>query len=413
MALNQDGWDKIFAALPIIERVNRNGFFDLTASQINNISKRQARLMAKIDFREQLPKVMKDEGLAILAINNGTYRIGRFDPFIEINRISSVVPERITFPDNIITLNPQKLAHESAVLDISLVSGILHRAFGEAVNLTIRGRIRNSPFDFSLGGIQFPVSGVQIEVDGGYEGNTTINLVEAKVGSRSNISMRQLIYPQLAWENTVGSRKAVRTFVCFYQEPIIRFIPVVYHNGTCTADHQNEMAYLIEPEASIDLASIRPDPQAHVDFLSAPFPQANSFETVLAMFSIVAAREEISKDELLEDFDVDPSDPRHIDYYANAMKWMGLVDIKNGIVHINEKGRSIAALSHAKKLKHLANIVFREPIFNYVLNKPTALVPPELFVRWRCYSKKTMDRRVQTVRAWIKYFETFSRQTTL
>ena len=86
MALNHDGWDEIFSALPIIERVNAHGFYDLTAVQIKDISNREARLMAKIDFREQLPRVMQSEKLAILAINNGTYRIGRFNPFIELNR---------------------------------------------------------------------------------------------------------------------------------------------------------------------------------------------------------------------------------------------------------------------------------------------------------------------------------------
>lgn len=407
MALNHDGWDEIFSALPIIERVNTNGFFDLTAKQIKTISGREARLMAKIDFREQIPKVMKKESMAILAINNGTYRIGRFDPFIDINRVSSVEPESFPLPENIITLNPQKLAHESAVLDISLISGILQSAFGEPVNLTIRGRTRNSPFNFSLGEIQFPVSGVQIEVDGGYEGENTINLVEAKVGSRSNINVRQLIYPQLAWQHTIGGRKIVKTFVCFYQEPIIRIIPIVYNNGICSADHENELAYIIETEARLNLASIRPDPQAHVD-LSAPFPQANRFETVLAMFNILAGREEISKEELVEEFDIEQSDQRHIDYYANAMKWLGLVDIKNGIVKINDNGRRISLLTHEKKLKRLATTIFKEPIFNHILNRPLEPVPANLFERWGCNSAKTRKRRIDTVRAWIKYFEQYT-----
>ncbi len=410
MALNHEGWDEIFSALPIVERVNSHGFYDLTAVQIKDISNREARLMAKIDFREQLPKVMQSEKLAILAINNGTYRIGRFNPFIELNRVSSVIPESVTFPDNIITLNPQKMAHESAVLDASLVSGILPKVFGENVALTIRGRLRNNPFNFTLDNVEFPVSGVQIEVDGGYEGASTINLVEAKVGSRSNINVRQLIYPQLAWEQTIGRRKAVKTFICFYQEPIIRFIPVLYHNGTCAADHQNELAYILEAEAALDLTSIRPQPEAQVQFLSVPFPQADRFETVLAMFSIVVSEEEITKEALLQDFDVDP---RQIDYYANAMRWLGLVDVKNGIISINQVGRNVAALTHAKKMKRLAEIIFSEPIFNHVLRHPADNVPPVLFERWHCHSESTRGRRLQTVSAWLKYFESFSRQKSL
>lgn len=80
MPLNHDGWGEIFEQLQIVEGVNAAGFHDITAQQIKTISRREPRLMAKIDFREQLPPVMEEEGLAILAIANGTYRIGRFDP---------------------------------------------------------------------------------------------------------------------------------------------------------------------------------------------------------------------------------------------------------------------------------------------------------------------------------------------
>jgi hypothetical protein len=44
--------------LRIIERVNEQGFFDITADQIKKISKREPRLMAKIDFREYIPPVI-------------------------------------------------------------------------------------------------------------------------------------------------------------------------------------------------------------------------------------------------------------------------------------------------------------------------------------------------------------------
>ena len=84
MSLNDDAWDTIFTELRIVEQVNAAGYIDITAPQIKRISQREPRLMTKIDFREQLPPAMRRENLAILAIANGTYRIGRFDPFITI-----------------------------------------------------------------------------------------------------------------------------------------------------------------------------------------------------------------------------------------------------------------------------------------------------------------------------------------
>jgi len=409
MALNDEGWNEIFTKLPIVESVNVHGYFDITADQIKEFSKREPRLMAKIDFREHIPSVMSKENLAILAIANGTYRIGRFDPFININPVSIVTPSSFAFPGNIITLNPQKLAHESAALDAALVSGILNKVFGEDVALTIRGRSRSPNFVFPLNGISFPISGVQIEVDGGYEGTTTVNLVEAKVGPRDNISVRQLIYPQLAWESIIGKRKIVKTFICFYQEPILRFIPVIYAHGVCNADHSNELAFILEPFAKLNLSTIQANPSAPFPVLGVPFPQADNFDTVLAMFSIIVNEEKISKDLLLLEFDLMP---RQIAYYSDALRWMGLVSIKHSIVSITPEGRSVAALSHAEKIKRLAEIIFSEPIFNHVLRKPGQEMPTRLFERWSI-SGTTPERRLKTVHSWVKYFEAFSKQENL
>lgn len=409
MALNHDGWDEIFSALKIVERVDVKGYFDITADQIKMISGREPRLMAKIDFREHIPPVMHKQDMAILAIANGTYRIGRFDPFIDIEPVSIATPSSFAFPGNIITLNPQKLAHESAALDAALVSGILHEVFGEDVALTIRGRSRSPDFVFPLNGIDFPISGVQIEVDGGYEGATTINLVEAKVGPRDNLSVRQLIYPQLAWESNIGKRKTVKTFICFYQEPILRFIPVVYAKGICKADHSNELAFILEPIAKLNLSAIKANPNAPFPLLGVPFPQADNFDTVLAMFNIVVNEEEISKELLLLEFDLTM---RQITYYSDVLKWMGLVDIKQAIVSITPEGRAIAALSHAEKMKQLADIIFSEPIFNHVLRKPGQEVPTRLYERWGM-TGTTPARRMSTVRAWVNYFEAFSKQEAL
>lgn len=410
MARNHDGWDEIFSELPIVESINTIGHFDITADQIKAISKREPRLMAKIDFREHLPPVMEAEQLAILAIANGIYRIGRFNPFIKIEPTITAKPISVPFPANIITLNPQKLAHESAALDAALLSGILAQVFGEDVALTIRGRSRSPDFVFPLGGIQFPISGVQIEVDGGYEGATTVNLVEAKVGSRNNLNVRQLIYPQLAWEQVIGRKKSVRTFICFYQEPILRFIPVAYENGICRADHSKEVTFILEPEAKLDLVAIQAKPDAPVPVLGVPFPQADRFETVLAMFSIVVREEEIAKELLLLDFDIDP---RQIDYYSNAMRWMGLVEVKKGVIRLTADGRAIAALPHAEKIKRMAEVIFSEPIFNHVLRHGMGDVPAALFERWGCDSESTRHRRLQTVKAWVSYFEALAKQDTL
>ncbi|MBS1170397.1 MAG: Mu-like prophage protein [Burkholderiaceae bacterium] len=407
MAKNHDGWTNIFTRLSIVDQVNSKGYFDISADQIKAIGGREPRLMAKIDFREHLPPVMAANQMAILAINNGMYRIARFDPFIDINPDVQVTPAQVRFPENIITLNPKSLANESAALDAAMVSGALEDVFGEKIALTIRGRSRSPDFTLNLARTDFPVSGVQIEIDGGYEGSRTVNLVEAKIGTRSNLSIRQLIYPQRAWECNIGHRKTVRTYICFYQEPILRFIPVLFANGTCRADHANERAFILEQKAHLDLAAIRVDASAKIPVADVPFPQADRFETVLAMLGVIANAEgqEMTMEALLDEFDIVQ---RQIYYYTSVLRWLGLAEAGEQFIRLTEHGHLTAAMSHAEKIQVLAETIFREPVFHFALHHPGESVPAKLFARWKVNSPSTQNRRMQTVRAWIKFFESFS-----
>ncbi len=408
MMSNAEGWKLIFATLPILKEVGSAGYFDISATQIKDISGREPRLMAKIDFKEQLPPVMAEAGLSLLAISNGVYRIGRFDPFISIDARPSQQVTRLPFPTGYLTLSPKDLTNESAALDAALLSGALAKIFGEEVVLTIRGRTRNAPFTFSLGGIGFPVNGVQIEVDGGYEGATTINLVEAKIGIRKNISIRQLLYPQLAWDAAIKGTKKIRTFICLYQEPLLRFIPVIYDGTSCRADHANERVFALEAEARFSLMDIPAQPEAALPVSGVPFPQADTFETSLAMLSIVAQHGEMTKDALSADFDIVD---RQIDYYVNIMRWLGLVTVEAGTIRLTETGRRLADMSHAARMYELAQIIFGEPIFHQALHKGIDHVDSAMFQRWNI-SGSTIGRRLQTVAAWIKYFKTFEAKTT-
>ena len=400
MTLNHDAWAQIFADLKIVSLVNSRGYFDITADEIKRITSREPRLMTKIDFREQLPKVMSDEKLAILAIENGIYRIGRFNPFIDISEQCKVTVERIVFPANIITLDPQSLTVEAAALDAALLAGILKRVFRESVNLTIRGKSRYQPFNVSIGNTIFQINGVQIEVDGGYEGATTVNLVEAKIGSRSNISIRQIVYPQVAWQQVIGTRKSVKSFVFFYQEPIFRFVPLVFSATGCYADHEHEQAFTFEALDHIILTDIPANASAFLPDVKAPFPQADRFDKVLAMLTQVAATGEVTKETLLLEFDIHP---RQIDYYFNVLRWIGLCTSHGNTVKLTEEGRKISAMSHAARIRRLAEIIFAEPIFNHVLQFGAGSVPAHLFKRWRI-GGNTIDRRLHTVLKWIEFF---------
>ena len=400
---NKSAWEKIFRELDILRHIGRAGHFDISAPQIKKLGDhREPRLMTKVDFREHLPGIMADNGLSILAISNGSYRIARTDPFIDV---AETLPSRITtvtFPHDLLTLAPTGISSESNALDIAFVSGILDQVFREKTVLTIRGRFRATiPFDFSLNGVNYPVNGVQIEVDGGYEGAESINLVEAKIGSRNNISVRQLLYPELYWRKRVGAAKRIRTFIFYYQEPIFRFIPFVVDGDRMFADHSNERAFTFqEQEERFDLYSIEARERDDLVNLDAPFPQADKFDKVLAMLTAIDSQGPVAKKELTLDFDIVD---RQIDYYYNTLKFMGLADSNRENIWLSDRGRGIAGLPHRKKLQEMARIVFSEPIFNSALKHDVDAVDTGLFSRWGV-GGSTIPRRKKTVRSWIEYF---------
>ena len=398
-SLNGPAWDVIFNELPILAGVDKDGHFDISAKEIKKHSGREARLMAKIDFKEHLPDVMKRNDLAILAIENGNYRIGRFDPFISIQPLSNKKSKFIPLPPHLLTLKPDALNSESAVLDAALTTGALEQVFGEKVILTVRGRTRCPAFSFQLGAVPFPVQGVQVEVDGGYEGKDTINLVEAKIGGRANLSLRQILYPHEMWSGKVGTAKKVRSYICFYQAPDVRIIPVVPGAAGWVPDHLQEVCFKFDKPSAFDIRSVvaKATPPQGRSFL-----QADSFDTVLAMFSTIAGAPEygIEKDDLGAQFDIVP---RQIDYYFSAIKWLGLAQTTEGRIELTDFGREVSAMSHADRLEALARIVFQDPLFHHVLHKPQVAVPDALFRHWGI-SGETRGRRVQTIRAWTKYF---------
>lgn len=385
----------------MVERVDKCGQFDITAQQINRVGGPDARLMAKIDSRENLPSVMAGNGLAMLAIGNGKYRIGRFDPFFQIPEKHEGPVRTVTFPRDIVTLDPACIGTESAALDVASVTGMLEEAFGERVQLTIRGRTRaGADFNFMLGNVLFPVSGVQVEVDGGYEGRSSVDLVEAKIGGKSNLTVRQILYPQRCWERLVPSAKSVRSYVFLYQEPLFRFVPVICTGAAVVADSQNETAFRIEETGRFDLREIPIEGSEPLVDLNSPFPQADDFGKVLAMLSIASGTSGALKSALSLEFDITG---RQIDYYYAALRWMKLCMDRDGQILLTKKGMEVARMPHLRKIQALAEIVFSELIFHQALHDGVPASSSDLWNRWHL-NVTTRERRRHTVARWVEYF---------
>ena len=66
---NNKAWNDLFEKYNIIDAIEVNGFFEITADQIKE-SGREPRLMTKFDSSENLPSIFAENSLAILPITS-------------------------------------------------------------------------------------------------------------------------------------------------------------------------------------------------------------------------------------------------------------------------------------------------------------------------------------------------------
>jgi len=391
-------WYKIFDTLKILEHIDLKGYFDISATTIKEISHEEPRLITKIDFREELPNIMHIHSLSVLAIKNGLYRIAKNDPFVSINKEPATKIHTVELPTQISTIDPLNIKSESAALDIAKIAGILDHVFQEKTDLTIRGRLRGS-LDFSIGSTFYNVDRVQIEVDGGYEGKNTLNLIESKIGYRNNINIRQLLYPELMWKKQVNKKK-INSFIFYYQDDLFRFIPFEYDGKNFYARHEKEKAFRFRVEQDFRLKDLKKQNEVLVDY-EAPFPQANDFEKIHAILLKIENENCPTKRSVISNFDVVD---RQADYYFNALRWLGLCQYNGDCIELSKKGMEVVSLDIHNRMVAIVKIIFSEPIFfNELRSLPTDKAE---YKKWKM-GPITAKRRLSTVRMWIKYFNNF------
>jgi len=391
-------WENIFEAYNILEGIAKDGYVTISADAIKAVDGKEPRNLTKIDFREKLPHIMQEHGLSILAIKNGLYKIAKNDPFLSVKEEITTDIRELDAPKGIVTIDPFTIKSESGALDIAAVSGMLKEVFKEETELTVRGRLRGS-LDFYIGTTPYNIEGVQIEVDGGYEGVNALHLIEAKIGYSSNINIRQLLYPHLYWQKELHGKKEVKSYLFYLQGDLFRFIPYIYDGSIGYLDQKEEKVFRFkEEQRAFDLYTIDIDPN-RVD-RSKPFPQADRFEMIHTMMLLIAQQHTLTKEELSENFDIVD---RQIDYYVNVLKWLRVVDELKGVLRLTTQGETIVNLPFKSRVEALARIVFSEPICNALLHNKS--VDPYFFDLYNVHSQSTIDRRVRTVRSWIQYFK--------
>lgn len=375
--------------------------------------------MTKFDHRSQLPKLFVDHKLSILPTSRGTYEIGTFETFYDFNK-EDIEITTIDFPTFLESIDYKDITSESIAINCAFVSKILHDFTGEENLLpTVCGRMSSSLFDFTINSgknsFKINVENSQIEIDGGYEGDNSLNLIEAKNYISDDFLIRQLYYPYRLWSNKITKR--VRPIFLTYSNGIFHlreyeFTTPNLYNSIRLLQHKK---YAVQ-EGTINIENIQNilnDIQIVIE-PELPFPQADSFERVINLCELLKQRGFISKDDITQNYDFDH---RQTDYYSNAAKYLGLIETIRENQQIGctltQDGFRIFNLPIVERQLEFVKLILSHTVFQNTLklyfdkgNAPTKDEVVEIMKNAKLYnidSDQTYKRRASTIISWINW----------
>lgn len=414
---NQQSWLKLFKTHNILWHLSQNDLFKIKSSQINIC--RESRLMTKFDNSRQLPPIFKQNKIALLPISRGEYALGRFKMFHEFEALPNKILS-FSYQSNLETLDFDNITSEATAVNCAYISGILEHFLGEPLVPTVSGRMGSKVFNFDIKSnaghaINIDVSKAQIEIDAGFETATSFILIEAKNFISEDFVIRQLYYPLRRWAGNLT--KTVKTVYLTYTNGTFELREYGFENINCynsivlikserySISHVQINVQLIEQ--LIQNTLIEPEP-------AIPFPQADSFERVINLCELLLINDFLSKTYITENYGFDT---RQTDYYINAGRYLGLIEISNidgqSSAYLSLKGKGIFKRPLSDRSLPLIEILLskrtiREILILYFIN---AEMPSKHTVKqimrkshlYRVNSEVTYHRRASTITGWVDW----------
>ena len=417
---NDIEWEKIFEKHRLLDIVLKDGNVEITAKQINEF--REARLMTKFDHKSQLPKIFAKNKLSILPTSRGGYIIGSFETFHNFNIDEpDIIP--CQFPVYLESIDYKDITSESTAINCAFVSRIL-QDFTEEENLlpTVSGRMGSSSFNFDIksskGLLNIDVRNSQVEIDGGFEGDRSLTLIEAKNYISDDFLIRQLYYPFKLWSNKI--QKQVRPVFLTYTNGIFhlreyKFFNEKYYNSLVLVKHRK---YFIQEEGSFNLEVLLQilENTKTVKEPEIPFPQADKFERVINLCELLKQKEFISKEEITQNYDFVG---RQTDYYSNAGKYLGLIDTRRDSLtgqigcFLTNKGKQVFSLNLHDRQKEFIKLIVSHSAFKQALSfhlthgqAPDKNTVVEIMLQSKIHnveSDSTFNRRASTIVGWTNW----------
>lgn len=425
MGKNDDAWEKLFNDFDILSHIERDGFFSISADEIKKY--REPRLMTKFDSKNQLPKVFFKNKLAILPNKRGSYVIGKFKAYADLE-YEELSPISVSLPSYVQTFNEFDVSSEAVALNIAQMTGmidaVLENKYVEYPAIaTITGRLKSGQIKYQIplksgANFDFEVNNSQVEIDAGYETIDQLVIIEAKSFIPENFMVRQLYYPYRLFQN-LGTEKDVMPIYFTYSDGIYAFHIFEF---TDTMNYGSikkikQLNFIVDENLDIsidDIISISNSSPEEV-VKDVPFPQADNFTRVLDLLRQINGI--ITKDEITKLYGFDS---RQSDYYANALIFLGLAyreRSEHGIC-LTKLGEELSKMpnNNTRNLKIVKQIL-REKCFNTAFDefiKNSGRIGNKLIEKIllddanRVTASSTAKRRTSTVRKWIDWIMSVS-----
>ena len=417
-AKNDTAWEKLFSEYSIASRVAASGSFRISADQIRKY--REPRLMTKFDHSSNLPRPFSENSLSILPVSRGDYLIAPMNLYKKLDSAASQAGIICTeSPRGLQSLDISSITSESAAINAAFAAGILDDFIGEPLIPTVSGRMSSGKFSFevenrltsSFDNVQ--VCNSQLEIDGGYEGPSSLCLIEAKNAICDDFLIRQLYYPYRLWRTKVEKR--VRPVFMIYSNGIFHLFEykfIIESRINSLRLIQYKRYTLDHPSISMDELRILPAETAIGPEPGVPFPQANSFERVINLCELLSENE-LSEDDITSVYDFTD---RQSGYYANAGRYLGLIEFQSrgdGLRRLTDKGRELFTMDMRGRQLGLAVLILSHAVFSDCLNLyfeegefPSREIVAGLMENRGVYGitgRSTFLRRADTVIAWCRW----------
>ncbi len=288
-----EAWNLLLDKYNIVETVEKSGFFHIKASEIKEF--KEPRLMSKWDSSETLPDALSKVNLNILPNSRSSYLLSDFLLYFPIPDLTESIPTmHRVIPPELESIKLENITSESNAINLLVLTNILDDFLGvDNTVSTFNGRMGTGVFDFSVdttrGNQNVHVTNAQCEIDGGFENDQAVIIMEAKNVLYTDFHIRQLYYPYRLWKEKV--EKPIRLVFSIYTNQIFRLFEFKFtdpYNYSSIQLIQEKNYTLQDTEITMEeLEQIRKETPIiysdSMDSTSIPFIQADSFERVISL----------------------------------------------------------------------------------------------------------------------------------